>query len=83
MPSITDQEKLLQDYVLKLVAKGPSWRGWIGEYLKCPLCGYFVHKGPGYDQCKCGNIRIDSDMFRVSVQTPEAEVEQYKAVKRK
>ena len=83
MPSITDQESLLRDYVLKFVAKGQSWQGWIGEYLKCPVCRYYVHTGPGYDRCPCGNISIDSDMGRVSVQTPEAEVVQYKAAKRK
>jgi hypothetical protein len=83
MPRIK-QEKLLRDYVLQFVIKGPTKQGWIAHYLKCPVCGYYVYKGPGYDKCPCGNISIDSDMLRVSVRnTPEAEVEQYNEVKRK
>ena len=83
MPSITNQEKLFQDYVLEFVSKGPTARGWEGHYLKCPICGYYVKKGRGYDECLCGNISIDSDMLRVTVEkTPERGVETYFARKR-
>lgn len=82
MPSITNQEKLLRDYDLTFISKGPKDHGWIGHYLKCPLCGYFVLKGKGYDQCICGNISIDSDMLRVTVSSPESEVETYNATRK-
>jgi hypothetical protein len=63
MPQITNQEKLSKDYELIFIAKGPKDNGWVGHYLKCPLCGYFVLKDKGYDECTCGNISIDSDML--------------------
>lgn len=82
MPHITDQTELKRDYDLKLVSNGPINGTWNGHYLKCPLCGYFVLKGAGYDQCSCGNISVDSDMLRVVVdKTPESEVEVYNATK--
>jgi len=80
MPHITDQIKLKRDYDLSLVSQGPKDGMWRGQYLKCPLCGYFVLKGAGYDECTCGNISVDSDMLRVAVgKTPESEVEVYDA----
>ncbi len=81
---IIKQEKLLRDYDLQFVAKGPTEKGWVAHYLKCPLCGYYVYKGRGYDKCPCGNISIDSDMLIVSVRySPQSEVEQYNEVRRK
>ncbi len=83
MPHVTNQEKLRRDFQLTLVSRGPNEGAWRGNYLKCPLCGYFVLKGAGYDECTCGNISIDSDMLRVSVrQTPESEVDVYDATRR-
>jgi hypothetical protein len=83
MPSITDQEKLLRDFVLEFVSKGPTARGWEGAYLKCPLCGYYVLKGRGYDKCRCGNITIDSDMLRVHIgNSLESDVETFNAKRR-
>lgn len=83
MPHITDQEKLKRDFTLVLVSVGPKDGAWRAPYLKCPLCGYFVLKGNGYDECTCGNILVDSDMLRVSVcKTPESAVETYDATKK-
>ncbi|MGZ5506766.1 MAG: hypothetical protein ACXWJX_16235 [Limisphaerales bacterium] len=83
MPHITNQEALRRDFRLTLVSKGPKDGMWRGHYLKCPVCGYFVLKGAGYDECICGNVSIDSDMLRVTVQqTAESEVEVYDAVKK-
>ena len=83
MPQITNQRRLLRDFELELVSIGPKDGRWKGEYLKCPICGYFVLKGRGYDKCICGNISIDSDMLRVSVPaTSELEVEVYNAKKK-
>ncbi len=80
MPHITDQVQLKRDFELRLVSKGPKDGMWRGQYLKCPLCSYFVLKGAGYDECMCGNISVDSDMLRVAVgKTPEFEVEVYDA----
>jgi hypothetical protein len=82
MPHITDQEKLKRNYRLRLVSIGPKGGMWRGHYLKCPLCGYLVLKGNGYDECTCGNITIDSAWLRVSVETPESEVKVYNATKK-
>jgi len=83
MPSITDQEKQLKDYDLELVSKGPKDEMWRCHYLKCPLCGYYVQKGSGYDECACGNISIDSDMLRVSVlKSNESNIETFNAEKK-
>jgi hypothetical protein len=83
MPHVTNQEKLKRKYRLTLVSKGPKDGMWQGHYLKCPLCGYFVLKAGGYDECTCGNISMDSDMLRVSVrETAESEVEVYDATER-
>ncbi len=83
MPSMTDQEKLQRDYILEFVSKGPTEKGWEGHYLKCPICGYYLKKGKGYDICTCGNISIDSDMLRVTVQeTSEKDVETYYAIRK-
>ncbi len=82
MPQITDQEKLLREYELVWVSKGPLNGMWRGDYLKCPTCDYYVLKGMCYDACPCGNISIDSDILRVCiVNTPESEVEVYNARK--
>lgn len=84
MPKMTDQEKLKQHSDLEFVSKGPKEGMWRGQYLKCPICRYYVLKGEGYDECECGNISIDSDTFRVTVdKTPESEVEVYNASKKK
>ena len=83
MPQITNQKKLLEKYELKFVSKGPVDKLWQGQYLKCPICNYFVLKGKGYDECSCGNISIDSDMLRVSVdKSKESEIEVYNAIKK-
>lgn len=82
MPQITDQERLIRDYELEFVSKGPKDGMWRGQYLKCPNCGYYVLKGAGYDECPCGNITIDSDMLRVSINSSENEVEVYNAKKK-
>lgn len=80
MPHITDQERLLSKNVLTLVSMGPLEGMWRCTYLKCPICGYYVLKGPGYDECRCGNIVVDSDMLRVIVtRSSESEVECYNA----
>lgn len=74
---------MLRDYDLVFVSRGPKDGMWRCEYLKCPLCNYYVLKGAGYDECPCGNIRIDSDALRVSVdKIPESEVETYNAVRK-
>ena len=71
-------------FSLALVSRGPKDGRWVGAYLRCPSCDYYVSKGPGFDECPCGNIAIDSDMLRVAVrQTPEAEVETYDAVRKR
>jgi len=83
MPKIISQEKLAQNFNLEFVSKGPLDGMWQCHYLKCPICGYFVYKGKGYDKCPCGNISIDSDALRVVVlKTPESEIETYKAIKK-
>jgi hypothetical protein len=83
MPHITNQEKLKQKYKLQLVSQRPKDGMWQGDYLKCPLCGYFVLKGGGYDECMCGNISVDSDMLGISVrQSRESDVEVYDATER-
>lgn len=80
MPQITDQEALLRDNVLVFVSKGPKDGMWRCQYLKCPVCKYYVFKGAGYDECTCGNISVDSHALRVTVsRTPEADVETYNA----
>lgn len=82
MPQITDQEMLLEKFDLKLIAKGPLG-GWRGDYLKCPICGYYVYKGPGYDACPCDNIVVDSDYLRAIVKdSSECDVECYTATSR-
>ncbi len=82
MPHVTNQRRLKRDYTLKFVSMGPKGGMWRAHYLKCPLCGYFVLKGAGYDECTCGNIKIDSDTLRVAVlKTPESDVETYNATK--
>jgi len=83
MPNITDQKKLLRDFVLEFVSKGPTVRGWEGACPKCPLCGCYVLKGCGYDECHCGNITIDSDMLRVHVgNSLESDVETFNTKRR-
>ena len=75
MADKTDQDVLLRDYDLHLVSKGPTDRGWIGQYYKCPLCGYFVDRSK-YDECDCGNISIDVDYCRICVdKCAESEVD--------
>lgn len=82
MTEKTDQESLLRDYDLQLVSMGPSEDGWIGQYYKCPLCGYFVDRSK-YDRCDCGNISIDVDYCRISVKKcPESEVAVFNVVKK-
>ena len=84
MPNITNQEKLFQEYDLKFVSKGPKNGMWHCHYLRCPVCGYYVLKGSGYDECLCGNISIDSDYLRVTVsKTSESEIETFNAIKKK
>ena len=81
MPSITDQSQLLRDNKLLFVSKGPQDGMWRCEYLKCPVCQYYVLKGSGYDECNCGSISIDSDMLRViTTSIDEAEIECFNAV---
>lgn len=81
MPQITDQQRLLRDNTLVFVSKGPLNGMWRCHFLKCPKCGYYVLKGNGYDECSCGNIKIDSDMLRVCVfDSAESEVECFNAV---
>jgi hypothetical protein len=68
---------------LEFVSKGPIEGMWRGEYLKCPICNYYVLKGKGYDECTCGNISVDSDMLRVAiVKSPESLIEVYNAKKK-
>ena len=81
MPQITDQTQLLEQFTLERISRGPTKRGWEGEYLKCPRCGYFVFKGKGYDECACGNISVDSDMLRVTIKnSSEEDIETFTAV---
>lgn len=83
MPQITNQERLLRDFDLVFVSKGPKNGMWWGHYFKCPICGYYASKGAGFDECPCGNIAIDDDMFRVSVDiSSDSEIECYDAVAR-
>ena len=78
----TDQEAHLRDYSLEFLSKGPTDRGWVGQFYKCPLCGYFADRSK-YDECDCGNISIDADYCRITVEdSPESDVEVYNAVKR-
>lgn len=80
----TDQDRLLRENLLELVSVGPVGDLWHGEYLKCPICGYLVSKGNGYDECLCGNIDIDADYFRVSIRDSQhSEIECYDAVPKK
>lgn len=83
MPQITDQDRLIRENVLVFVSKGPIGGMWRCNYLKCPLCRYYVLKGSGYDECRCGNIQVDSDMLRVAVRsTLESEIETFNARKK-
>ena len=83
MPCITDQQRLVRENDLVFVSKGPLAGMWRCQYLKCPQCDYYVLKGAGYDECRCGNIVTDSDMLRVHVRdSAESEVECYNAVPR-
>lgn len=80
MPQVTDQSRLLRDYDLQFLGKGPRAGMWRCQYLKCPECGYYVCKGGGYDECLCGNISIDSDYLRVIVaRSDEFEIETFNA----
>lgn len=84
MPQITNQERLLRQYELLFVARGPVDGMWQCHYLKCPECSYYVYKGPGYDECPCGNISIDSDMLRVSVDiSKESDIETFNSKPRR
>jgi hypothetical protein len=83
MPQITDQVRLLKDFDMESVSKGPLDGTLRCHYFTCPKCDYFVLKGAGYGECRCGNISIDSYMLRVTVSvTPESEVETYNDVKK-
>ena len=65
------------------VSQGPSPSGWIGQYYLCPLCGYYVDRNK-YDECECGNITIDVDYCRISVnRTPHCEVKVFNASRKK
>jgi hypothetical protein len=76
-----NQRNLVEEYYLKLVKIG-STDGWKGDYLQCPLCGYYVYKGNGYDKCPCGNISVDSDMLRVTIEKcSEMEIKQFESYK--
>ncbi len=80
MPQATDQERLLREYELDFVSKGPLDGMWRCQYLKCPECGYYVEKGANFDECTCGNIAIDSDYLRVIVKrSAESEIETFNA----
>jgi hypothetical protein len=84
VPQITNQEQLIHKNELVFVSRGPLDGMWRCHYLKCPQCGYLVLKGGGYDECRCGTIRIDSDMLRVIVSgVPESEIECFDAIQRK
>ena len=84
MSKLISQENLTRKFNLVFISKGPLDGMWQCDYLKCPICGYFVFKGKGYDKCLCGNISIDSDALRVVVlKTPKSEIETYKATKKK
>ncbi len=62
---------------IKLLGRGPINGAWIGQFLKCPICGELVEK-KGYDSCQCGNIAMDADYLRVAVyKSKESEIEQY------
>lgn len=75
------QKDLLTGYFLMPV-EPESESGWKGSHLLCPSCGYYVYKGPGNDSCPCGNISINSDMLRVTIENfSEAEIQQFKALK--
>ena len=83
MPCITDQDRLIRDNELVFVSRGPLDGMWRCHYLKCPRCGYYVLKGAGYDECRCGNIAIDSGMLRVTVRdSAESEIECFNVVSR-
>ncbi|EEF60867.1 hypothetical protein Cflav_PD4036 [Pedosphaera parvula Ellin514] len=82
MAQKTDQKKLLAEFDLVFLSKGPGEHGWIGQFYRCPLCGYYADRNK-YDICECGNICIDVDYCRVSVsKTPESEIEVYNATKK-
>ncbi|RLS58423.1 MAG: hypothetical protein DWH91_02370 [Planctomycetota bacterium] len=77
-PDVADEATLKERFVVQFVSNGPTDRGWEGNYLKCPECGIFIRKGGGNKGCPCGNIFVDSDMFRVSVRSScESTVETY------
>lgn len=83
MPQITDQASLLRGYDLEFVANGPLNGMWRCHYPKCSKCDYYVLKGAGYDECRCGNISIDSEMLSVTIsKTPESEIETYYVIKK-
>ena len=81
MPEKTDQKKLLENYELEFISKGSTDKGWIGQYYLCPICRYYVDRTK-YDECDCGNISIDVDYCRISVEKcKESEIEVYNANK--
>ena len=82
MPQITDQKRLLEENALGLVSTGPT-SGWVGDYLQCPICKYYVYRGDGYDACPCDNISIDSAYCRVTVKdSPECDVRCFVATRK-
>ena len=79
-PALATETELRATFLLEFVAHGPTAQSWEGDYLKCPECLTFVHKGGDNHRCPCGNVCIDSDMLRVIVTNgPESTIETYRA----
>ena len=79
-PRAAERELLLRDYELTLVSAGPANGAWRGNYMRCPLCHDYVSKGAGVDECRCGNLFVDGDAFRVAARdSAESEIECYDA----
>jgi hypothetical protein len=82
MAEKTDQNKLLENFELEFISKGPTEEGWIGQYYRCPICKYYVDRTK-YDECDCGNISIDVDYCRIIVEKcEESEIKVYNVKKK-
>ncbi len=65
-PPNADYKDLDRDFELVFCSQGPTGKGWEGHYLQCSECNELVLKS-GCHSCKCGNIYIDAEMFRIEI----------------